>query len=234
MSAPTLAAKGVGSPTSAPRLLLVEDDRALAEMLVELFGAEGYLVDAARDGQSGLHWGLTRDYDVMIVDRGLPAIEGLDLVTRLRSRGVMAPVLILSALGLPRDRVDGLDAGAEDYLSKPFDLDELLARLRALRRRHPETAEVLVLPGARLVLESRTVNLDSGESRSLSDRECSLLEVLSRRPHQVFSRTELMGRVFPEAEDEGVVDTYVHYLRRKLGKNAIRTIRGVGYQLGGR
>jgi len=106
------------------------------------------------DGQAGLHLGLSRSYEVVILDRGLPAIDGLDLLARLRSRGMSTPVLVLSALGLPRDRVDGLDAGAEDYLSKPFDVDELLARVRALRRHH-HAADVLPLPGGRLTVSSR-------------------------------------------------------------------------------
>jgi two-component system response regulator QseB len=214
------------------RALLVEDDRSLAEMLVEILSDEGYVVEVGRDGQEGLHLALTVRYDVMILDRGLPAIEGLDLLARLRYRGVTVPVLVLSALGLPGDRVDGLDAGAEDYVSKPFDVEELLARLRALLRRHSETSPVLILPFGQLAVESRTVVLATGASVTLSQRECSLLEVLARRSQQVFRRSELMGGVFPEAEDEGVVDTYVHYLRRKLGKHAVRTVRGVGYQLG--
>ena len=144
----------------APRLLLVEDDRLLAEMLTEILRAAGYLVDAARDGQSGLHLGLTHSYDVIVLDRGLPAIDGLDLLGRLRSRGVVTPVLVLSALGLPRDRVDGLDAGAEDYLAKPFDLEELRARLRALLRRSPaarngSSAELSWLTGSSRVQRRR-------------------------------------------------------------------------------
>ena len=213
-------------------MLVVEDDQALAEMLAEILRTAGYDVDVARDGQSGLHLGLTRDYDVVLLDRGLPAIDGLSLLGRLRSRGVSTPVLILSALGLPRDRVDGLDAGAEDYLSKPFDVDELLARLRALRRRHVDHALHLSVPGGRLLLDSRTVTRTDGEPQFLSDRECLLLQVLARRPQQVFSRADLMDQVFSDAGDEGVVDTYVHYLRRKLGRHTVRTVRGLGYQLG--
>ncbi|MBB3328541.1 response regulator transcription factor [Microlunatus antarcticus] len=222
-------------PAGAPdarRLLLVEDDRSLAAMLEEILGSAGYVVDLARDGQAGLHLGLTRSYDVMVLDRGLPAIEGLDLLGRLRARGVAVPVLVLSALGLARDRVDGLDAGAEDYLSKPFDIDELLARIRALLRRHGDVADTLTVPGGRLVVSARTVVDAAGEARYVSERECALLAVLARRPSRVFSRDELMAEVFPDAEDDGVVDTYVHYLRRKLGRDTVRTVRGLGYQLG--
>ena len=216
----------------AHRLLLVEDDRSLAAMLQEILGSAGYVVDLARDGQLGLHLGLSRSYDVIVLDRGLPAIEGLDLLGRLRARGVAVPVLVLSALGLARDRVDGLDAGAEDYLAKPFDIDELLARIRALLRRHGDQADSLPVPGGRLVVTARTVVSASGETSFVSERECALLAVLARRPRRVFSRDELMTEVFPDAEDEGVVDTYVHYLRRKLGRHVVRTVRGLGYQLG--
>src|SRR2546425_9081667 len=120
-------------PRDVPRsrLLLVEDDAELSEMLARLFADEGYIVDVARDGQRGLHLGLSRSYDAMIIDRGLPAIDGLDLLIRLRRRAVATPVLVLTALGVLADRVAGLDAGAEDYLIKPFEVDELLARVRA-------------------------------------------------------------------------------------------------------
>jgi two-component system response regulator QseB len=213
-------------------VLVVEDDPALSEMLGEILRSAGYQCDFARDGQAGLHLGLTRPYAVVLLDRGLPAIDGLNLLARLRSRGVDTPVLILSALGLPRDRVDGLDAGAEDYLTKPFDVDELLARIRALRRRHQDQSLDLAVPGGRLLLDSRTVTRAGAEPQFLSDRECALLQVLARRPLQVFSRADLLDHVFSDATDEGVVDTYVHYLRRKLGRQTIRTVRGLGYQLG--
>jgi two-component system response regulator QseB len=214
------------------RILLVEDDRQLSAMLVDILRIEGYVVDPALDGQAGLHLGLSRDYAVVILDRGLPAIDGLDLLARLRSRGVSTPVLVLSAHGLPRDRVDGLDAGAEDYLSKPFDVDELLARVRALRRRHHDAADVLPLPCGRLVVSSRAVELDGLPPQFLSERENALLETLARSPRRVFTRGELMAGVFADADDHGVVDTYVHYLRRKLGRPVVRTVRGIGYQLG--
>ena len=220
-----------GEP-DAPRLLLVEDDRALAGMLEEILSSAGYTVELARDGQAGLHLGLSRSYDVIVLDRGLPAINGLELLGRLRARGVFVPVLVLSALGLARDRVDGLDAGAEDYLAKPFDIEELLARLRALLRRHDDQADTLTVPGGRLVVSARTVVDVSGGTQFVSARECALLAVLARRPRRVFSRAELILEVFPDAEDDGVVDTYVHYLRRKLGRDTVRTVRGLGYQLG--
>lgn len=215
-----------------PRLLLAEDDRDLADLLEGLLTEEGYQVEVARDGQRALHLGLTQKYDVMLLDRGLPALEGLDVLIRLRSRGMTTPVLILSARGNPPDRVEGLDAGAEDYLSKPFDVDELLARLRGLLRRHHESAEHVRVPGGLLDLESREVQTDEGESVSLSARELDVLTAFARNPRRVFSREDLLAIAFDGSEDPGVVDTYVHYLRRKLGRGAVATVRGVGYRLG--
>jgi two-component system response regulator QseB len=226
-----------GTTIDAPRVLLVEDDTALADMLTRLLTEEGYAVESAVDGQRGLHLGLTQSYDVVVLDRGLPAIDGLDLLVRLRGKGVTTPVLVLSALGNPADRVQGLDAGAEDYLSKPFDVDELCARLRALRRRHLDTARVLPLPGWQLNTDTREVTpvgANAGAPVRLSERECALLTVFATRPSQVFSRRDLLNLVFAEAESEIVVDTYVHYLRRKLGRGAVATVRGLGYQLGRR
>ena len=118
-------------PALRPRLLLVEDDPDLSQLLAELLDEEGYAVTAVRDGQAGLHRGLVDEWDVLVVDRGLPGIEGVDLVTRLRSRGMTAPVLSLTPRGTVADRVEGLDAGAQDYVIKPFDVEEVLARLRA-------------------------------------------------------------------------------------------------------
>lgn len=228
----------VGGKRGGARLLLAEDDAELAGMLVELFADEGYVVDAVYDGQSALHWALNREYEVAVFDRGLPHVEGLELLTRLRRAGWATPVLVLSAYGTARDRVAGLDAGAEDYLGKPFDVEELLARLRALLRRHLDTAETLPVPGGWLDPHARTVTAASAElgaaggTVELSARESALLTVLAGRPTRVFPREELLDRVFSDAEVPNVVDTYVSYLRRKLGRGVIRTVHGVGYQLG--
>ena len=213
-------------------VLVVEDDVGLASMLQELLESEGYAVAVAHDGQRGLHEGLNGHFDVLLLDRGLPAIDGLDVLGRLRDRGVTTPALILSALSNPADRVEGLDRGAEDYLGKPFDIDELLARLRSLLRRHAATADTVRVPGGLLESASRTVALDGGAVVVLSDRENDLLLHLARRPRQVFTREVLIDSVFTEADDEGVVDTYVHYLRKKLGRSCVLTVRGVGYRLG--
>jgi DNA-binding response OmpR family regulator len=215
-------------------VLLVEDDRQLAAMLTALLAEEGYRVEVAGDGQIGLHLGLTRHFDALIIDRGLPVLEGLDLLRALRSKGVGTPTLVLTARGAVSDRVAGLDAGAEDYLVKPFEIPELLARIRALLRRHTDIARSLPVGDRRLFLASRTVVDAAGarEEVELSERECALLALLAAAPDQVFTRPQLLERVFDRADTVGIVDTYVYYLRRKLGREVIRTVHGVGYRLG--
>lgn len=214
------------------RILLIEDDADLSRLLERVLTDEGYAVTRASDGHTGLHLALTQPADAMIVDRGLPAVEGLDLIARLRSRGVGTPILVLSARNSTEDRVEGLDAGAEDYLTKPFELTELLARVRALLRRHLDHAVELAVPGGALDLSTRSVRRADGGVVELSEREAALLGLLAARPAAVFSRSELLDRVFDDAESETVVDTYVHYCRRKLGRDVINTVRGLGYRLG--
>ncbi len=214
-------------------LLLVEDDPALLAMLERLLSDEGYVVTVAPDGQRGLHLGLTRPFDVMVIDRGLPAIEGVDLLGRLRSRSVGAPALILTARGTLADRVEGLDAGAQDYLVKPFEIDELLARLRALVRRHADRADTLPFGTGRLdLVHHRVQSADGTVVVDLSDRECALLRMLVSRPGRVYTRDELLQGAFGDADRPAAVDACVHYLRRKLGRQAVATVHGVGYRAG--
>jgi two-component system, OmpR family, response regulator QseB len=214
-------------------VLVVEDDREVGPLLVRLFHGAGYTADLVRDGQAGLHHALTRPYDVMVIDRGLPAIEGLDLLSRLRRSGVTTPALILTALGTVADRVAGLDGGAEDYVVKPFDVDELLARVRVLLRpRSRGTDPELPIGDARFDLIRRRVDLPDGRTVTLSGRESDLLRLLAESPDTVFSRDEIADRVFPDAATAALADTYVHYLRRKLGAGVVGTVRGAGYQLG--
>lgn len=222
----------VDAPVQTASVLVVEDDPEVGPMLMTVLSDEGYQVELAPDGQRGLHLGLVRRYDAMIIDRGLPAIDGLDLLRRLRQKGVTAGVLFLTAYGTVSDRVAGLDAGAEDYLVKPFDLDELLARVRALLRRHRDTAGLLPLGTGRLDVNRRVASLRDGREVALSGREFELLHLLALRPRTVHARTELRTQVFDDAPAESIVDTYVYYLRRKLGRDAIRTVRGIGYQAG--
>lgn len=219
---------------TAPLLLVIDDDRALNAMLVELFTAEGYRVDTAFDAQQGLHRGLSGGYDAMVVDRGLAVMDGADLIALLRSRGVATPALLLTARGSVQDRVEGLDAGAQDYLVKPFEVPELLARVRALIRRVDDVATTVQAGGIRLDLLTRRVSGPGtgADGIELTDRECALLAALMRAPRTVFSRPQLLMRAFDGLESEAAVDLYVHYLRRKLGKSVVRTVHGSGYRFG--
>jgi two-component system response regulator QseB len=222
----------VADRTAAPILLIVEDDRALSAMLVELFTDEGYRVDVASDGQQGLHRGLTGRYDALIVDRGLPVMDGVELVEVLRSRGITTPILVLTARGATADRVDGLDAGAQDYLVKPFEVPELLARVRALVRR-PNGSSTVRVDGLCLDRVTRTVSGHRvGADVELSEREAALLSVLMSTPGRIYTRGQLLSSAFDGVDTPGAVDTYVHYLRRKLGRGIIRTVHGTGYRLG--
>ncbi|NMO57260.1 response regulator transcription factor [Actinoplanes sp. TBRC 11911] len=213
-------------------MLVVEDDGELGELLLRLLRQAGYAAALARDGQAGLHLALTSRPDLLIVDRRLPAIEGLDLIGRLRRAGLQAPAIVLTALGTVADRVAGLDSGAEDYLVKPFEVDELLARVRALLRRRPPVDNCLPIGYAEFDLITRTVTASDGRVTTLSGRESDLLRLLAGSPARVFSRGEIVSRVFPESATESLADTYVHYLRRKLGAGVVTTVRGTGYRLG--
>ncbi len=220
-----------GAPDPRPRLLLVEDDRTLAPLLIEVL-ADDYRVDHAPDGQVGLHRGLTREYEVMVIDRGLPAVDGLELISKLRARGVINPILLLTARGTLADKIEGLDAGAEDYVVKPFEIDELLARLRALLRRHSEATPTIGIGRRRFEVKSRRVVGGGAAPVDLSGKESILLETLARRPGRVFTRPELLSAVFDPNDTEGTVDTYVYYLRRKLGREVVSTVHGLGYRIG--
>jgi two-component system response regulator QseB len=214
------------------RLLLVEDDRETADMLRELFADEGYRVDLARDGQQGLHLALSRSHQLMVVDRGLPGIDGMDLIVRLRRVGVVARILVLTAQGALADRIAGLDSGADDYLGKPFEVDELLARVRALHRRHLDEAEVLPVGAGELDLVRHEFVLAMGARVGLSGREFELLRLLAASPRTIYRRADLRARLFADTSAESIVDTYVYHLRRKLGRDVVRTVHGLGYQLG--
>ncbi|WP_439657972.1 response regulator transcription factor [Lentzea sp. HUAS TT2] len=214
------------------RLLLVDDDRELVELLAAVLRGEGYDVDVAYDGQRGLHLALTRTYDVVVIDRVLPVVDGLDLLSRLRSRSVRTQALMLTAMSSVDERIHGLDAGADDYLTKPFDLGELTARLRALCRRAAELAAVLRIGAGRLELEQHQVVLPDGEKVPLTTREFALLRVLATHPDTVHTRAALRRTVFCDAPSQSIVDTYVHYLRSKVGRSVVQTVQGIGYRLG--
>ena len=160
-------------------------------------------------------------------------MDGSELVAVLRSRGIATPALLLTARGSVADRVEGLDAGAQDYLVKPFEIPELLARVRALLRR-PDGRSTLSAGGLFLDRVTRVVSGSAlgGDAVELSEREAALLGVLMSAPRQIFSRRQLLAEVFDGVDSAGAVDTYVHYLRRKLGRGVIRTVHGTGYRLG--
>jgi two-component system OmpR family response regulator len=220
------------------RLLVVEDDRKLATAVGRGLRSEGYAVDLAGDGEAALVQAAVYDYDAIVLDVMLPRRDGLDVCRVLRQRGCWAPVLMLTARGRIPDRIRGLDVGADDYLAKPFDFGELLARLRALTRRAPaerpprlEVGDLTVDPATHRVQRL-------GQDVRLTAREFAVLEFLARHPGQVVSRTMLLDHVWDENHlgSTNIVDQYVGALRRKLEQPfdsaLIHTVRGVGFRLG--
>jgi DNA-binding response OmpR family regulator len=218
------------------RILVVEDEAHLAGLLVRVLGEEGYAAEACGDGRSALALALTEPFDLLVVDRMLPDIDGLQVVRRLRAAEMGVPVLMLTARTQVEDRVAGLDAGADDYLSKPFAFPELLARVRALTRRphevHPEAA---IRVGDVALDPVRHVVQRGDERVELTSREFALLATLIQRPGQVFTRSLLLATVWGGTSDvyANVVDLHVSHLRKKLDRagepSLIRTVRGVGY-----
>jgi two-component system, OmpR family, response regulator len=215
------------------RLLVVEDEVRLARALHRGLTAEGFVVDVVHDGPSGLRAARHGDYDAVVLDVMLPGMSGYDVVRTLRAEGVWAPVLMLSAKDGEYDQADGLDYGADDYLTKPFSFVVLLARLRALvRRRLPERPTVLSAGEVSLDPATHQVQV-AQEPVALTPREYTVLEYFLRNPHRVVSKTELLDHVWDAAEDTdpNAVEVYIGYLRRKLGRNVLQTVRGVGYRL---
>jgi two-component system, OmpR family, response regulator len=219
------------------RLLLVEDDAKLGRAVARGLRHEGYAVDVATDGEEALLQAGVWDYDAIVLDVMLPGRDGLGVCAQLRGRGCWAPVLMVTARGEVPDRIRGLDAGADDYLAKPFDFDELLARLRALLRRAPAERPARLEVGD-LVVDPATRDVERGGTRvELTAREFAVLEYLARHPGEAVTRTQLLEHVW-DANHEGstnVVDVYVGYLRKKLeqpfDRPLIRTLRGVGWSL---
>ena len=217
------------------RILLVEDDAMIGKTLQQALQQDGYAVDWAVDGQAGrLALDTAGDaYALVLLDLGLPKKNGLDLLKEIRRGGNKIRVLIVTARDAVADRVAGLDAGADDYLTKPFSLDELLARMRALLRRDV-AREDNVLRHRTLTLDTatRTVTHD-GRTVELSAREFALLAALLERPGAALSKAQLEERVYRWGEEleSNAVEVHIHHLRKKLGPDAIRTIRGVGYAL---
>ena len=212
------------------RLLIVEDEPDLLHGLAKVMREEGYAVDLAADGEEGLYKAMETDYDALILDIMLPVIDGLEVLRRLRAKKE-TPVLMLTARSEVTDRIHGLDRGADDYLGKPFDLDELIARLRALIRRSAGKASPVITVGE-IVIDpvTRRVTRNGGDV-VLTAREYALIEFMGRHRGRVISRTELYEHVFDENDDtlSNLIDVHVSNLRKKLGHELITTRRGHGY-----
>lgn len=218
------------------RILMVEDDAALCEALRAALEAAGFRTDFCHNGTDGLAFLNSGGYDVCVLDRMLPGLDGLSILRAARSSGVTTPVLMLTALSGISERVDGLDAGADDYLAKPFDTRELLARLRALTRRPGTTADVTIDCGDVCLSPSELILTGPKGKVSLTKRECDLLETLLRNAGRLQSRTVLLAQVWgPLAEVEDAnLDCYIHFVRRRLqsvgSTSHVITIRGSGYK----
>ncbi|HEU4624667.1 MAG TPA: response regulator transcription factor [Steroidobacteraceae bacterium] len=213
------------------RVLLVEDDAMIAQGLQTALRQDGYTVDLIGDGRSADEALRTSQFDIVLLDLGLPGRGGLEVLRNLRGRGDATPVIILTARDEVRDRIAGLDAGADDYLVKPFDLDELAARMRSVLRRAAGRGDPCIEHrGIRLNPITHSVERD-GVPVQLSAHEYSVLEALLQRPGAVLSRAQLEDRLYGwDAQVESnAVEVYIHGLRRKLGSDSIRTLRGVGY-----
>ncbi len=215
------------------RVLVVEDDPVLRAQLKATLADAGYAPDEAADGRDALHLGLTEPYDAVILDLGLPVLDGLTVLQRWRQQGRSVPVLILTARDSWHEKVAGIDAGADDYLAKPFHTEELLARLRALVRRAHGLASPLLQCGD-LTLDTRTgIVALAGTTVSLTAHEYRLLAYLMHRAGQIVSRSELVEHLYAQDfdRDSNTIEVFVGRLRRKLGIDLIETIRGLGYRL---
>jgi DNA-binding response OmpR family regulator len=213
------------------RVLLVEDDGMIAQGLQTALRQGGFAVDWMRDGRSGAAALKSSTFDVVLLDLGLPHRDGVDVLRELRKRGDSTPVIVLTARDEIQHRIAGLDAGADDYIVKPFDLDEVMARVRSVLRRAAGRGDPHIQHGeVRLDPVSRTVER-RGVPIALSAHEFAVLEALLQRPGAVLSRAQLEDRLYGWDEQIGsnAVEVYIHGLRRKLGSDAIRTLRGVGY-----
>ena len=213
------------------RILLVEDDELLGDGLAAGLRHCGYNVDWLQDGETARTALATEDYAALVLDLGLPRLDGMSLLRGVRAAGNAIPVLILTARDSTWDKVGGLDSGADDYLVKPVDLDELAARLRALSRRSAVTrAPLLQVGGLELDPAARRVRL-RGQPVEISAKEFVILEMLMRNAGKVISRAQLESALYGwgEGAESNVVEVHIHHLRRKLGTDLIRTVRGVGY-----
>lgn len=213
------------------RVLLVEDDRMIAQGLKTALGQEGYAVDWMSDGRSAVEALRSSRFDIVLLDLGLPERNGIDVLRELRQRGDSTPVIIVTARDEVKNRIEGLDAGADDYIIKPFDLDEVNARMRSVLRRAAGRGDPCIQHRGICLNPVTHEVLRDGVPVTLSAHEFSVLEALLQRPGAVLSRAQLEDRLYgwSDAIDSNAVEVYIHGLRRKLGSEAIRTLRGVGY-----
>lgn len=214
------------------RILIVEDEPGIASFLEKGLRAEGFTTLVVEDGVSAADVARDESFDLMILDLGLPGKDGREVLTEIRRRGEKLPVIILTARKSVQDTVAGLEGGADDYVTKPFSFQEILARVRVRLRDTPTSDTTVIESGdIRLDLRTRKVSVDGSEI-DLSAREFGLTETLMRHPGQVLSREQLLSRVWGYDFDPGsnVVDVYVGYLRKKLGSDTIETVRGMGYR----
>ena len=219
-------------------ILIVEDEARLARLMKRVLDEEGHVVDVAADGETGLALASEGSFDAVVLDVLLPKIDGFEVCRRLRRLRVQTPVLMLTARGSVEDRVTGLDAGADDYLTKPFAFEELLARLRALTRRPPAIASGDTLAVADLTMDlARHQVQRAGRPITLTGKEYALLEYFLRHPNQVLTRSQILDNVWGYDAEPGssVVEIYVHYLRNKIDRGGseplLHTVRGIGYSL---
>jgi DNA-binding response OmpR family regulator len=215
------------------RILICEDEPGMASFLDKGLRSRGYTTKVVADGASATAIASDRDFDLVILDLGLPDTDGLSVLREVRRRGERMPVIILTARDDLGDKVEGLDAGSDDYVTKPFKLDELLARVR-VQLRDERSGEPTVLDAAGITLDVRTRKaMVGGEVVDLTAREFTMLETFMRHAGQVLGREQLLAHVWGYDYDPGsnVVDVYVRYLRRKLGEQTIETVRGMGYRL---
>ena len=213
------------------RVLLVEDDRMIAQGLQTALRQDGYVVDWVGDGRAAAEALHSLQFDLVLLDLGLPERDGLTVLRELRRRNDATPVIILTARDDRQDRIDGLDAGADDYIVKPFDLDEVAARMRSVLRRASGRGDPCIRSGAICLNPATHVVERDGVPVQLSAHEYAVLEALLQRPGAILSRAQLEDRLYGwDAQVESnAVEVYIHSLRRKLGSEAIRTLRGVGY-----
>lgn len=219
------------------RLLIIEDERKIARVIAEALKRETYAVDAVHDGEEGFNLADSQPYDLLIVDRMLPGMEGAEIVKKLRKNGKNMPILFLTALGTTEDKTFGLDTGADDYLVKPFAIDELLARVRALLRRPPiQQPDVLKIADLTIDKQQQTV-MRAGKTIDLTSKEYALLEYLMQHPNQILSKETLIDHVWDFDADilPNNVEAYIKNLRQKIDKpfkkQLIKTVRGFGYRI---